>query len=212
MGWYRSTTRLAVAGALAALLLAGCSSGKSTSDGGNPSTTVAPATDPSTDLRGLIVTTAPRGYVAVDGEPFGAFSLDRFLADFSITPDADRSILAENGFRGGYARAWANDTTGGVLAVFVFEFPDGTAATSALDRFVDQFVAVSDATPFDVAGVPNAAGGTYLQDTDQGEQRVHQVSFVRRNLLVQVGGQFADRSMPTAEVVSFAVAEDKVLG
>jgi|GEM_PF-5522716 len=204
--------------AVGALFVAGCSSGAggdraTATTAGGVTTTLPLSVTGGVDLRRLVVTEAPAGYDLLASPPFGAVDLDRLLQQFSDAPAADRVVLEDAGFKGGYTRGWLRDTPPSFLGVFVFEFADEEGARTARDGFAAQNVAKKDAGRFAVDTIADAIGESYSQQTGTDPpERVHQVTFVRGPRLYQVSGQFSDAAATTADTISFAETEDRIAG
>jgi len=189
--------------------LAGC--------GGDKDDTAAPASsDPTTttaaapavaDLTTLIVAAPPAAGYETITDVYAPFDLQGYLDDFSTTPDADRAMLTAAGFVRGDARGWIDGSGTNYLAIFVLEFQDGAGAQSARADILDQSRILKDGTDFDVAGLEDARGQTYFEDTDSGPEAVDLVTLVRANRLFLVAGQHADPSVGPDLAIDLAAAQ-----
>ena len=160
------------------------------------------------DLSSVVIPT-PESYTAV-GEPFGEFDLDRYLANCASDQDAERKLLTDAGFQRGLARGWLDAEGTTAVAVFVFEAKSPSAARSLQKGIVRQAQRNDRATEFEVLEAEDATGQTYVEETDDGPQTVHVVSFTRGPRLYSVVTQHAVLETQTETVRQMAGSQGAV--
>ena len=206
MNFLRRVCPVVVVLSVALAACGGAKDDKAAPAASDPTPTTAPAPVVA-DLTSLIVAAPPgAGYEEITGV-FAPFDLQGYLDDFSTTPDADRALLTAAGFVRGDARGWINGPETNFLAVFVLEFQDGAGAQSARADILEQSRILKDGSDFDVAGLEDARGQTYLEDTDSGPEAVDLVALVRDNRLFLVAGQHADPSIGPDLAIDLATAQ-----
>ncbi|MCU1487118.1 MAG: hypothetical protein JWN67_3864 [Actinomycetia bacterium] len=193
--------RRILAGALLALVLAGCSS---SSDGPrldlqpSSTTTTSPA---GAALAARLPTTALDGFVRADAA-FGGGPLDLDgAASSSNDSAAERKRLTDAGFVRGVTRSWVNGASADTAYVAVYEFGDAAGAA----RY-----AAAQATVLEGAGaIPFADGGGYTTVEQDGETTLTTHAAIRqvgtRWALVLLASQVADRTPAEAKQIAAAI-------
>jgi hypothetical protein len=143
-----------LAALLAALALAGCSSG-----GGKPkaSPSVPLPTLPTGELRDRVLQPdeVQRTMVPIAAQT-GARDLAS-IAAFSANPGTARTSLQQHGFQSAYVVQYGDPATGAVVTNVVTKF--ATVAGATADLTADLTAAAKAATAFDVSGLGDQAGG-----------------------------------------------------
>jgi hypothetical protein len=194
--------RRLLAGALLALVLAGCSS---SSDGG-PKLDLEPSSTTTTSPEGAALaarlpTTVLDGFVRADAA-FGGGPLDLDgAASSSNDSAAERTRLTDAGFVRGVTRSWVNGASADTVYVALYEFRDEAGAA----RY-----AAAQAASIEAAGaVPFGDGGGFTTVEHDGDTTLTTHAAIRqvgtRWALVLVASQRADRTPAEAKQVAAAV-------
>jgi len=176
--------------AAAAMAVTACGSG-----GDAPT---AGSTDPAAALP-----EPPPGYVA-RLEESGGFDLDRYAAELSIAPDADRAVLEAAGFTRGAVRAWSRAEGGVAVTVYVFGLGDAAGAAAVQEHFVVDGRELLGADAFEVPGIAGAQGASYDRGTAAAPTRVHAVYLTNGPLFVNVLASHLDTGAGPDVAVEFA--------
>jgi hypothetical protein len=127
----------------------------STEDTSTPTTVVtAPRVAVPKPMSEVLVDVPPSGYrpVAADQGPNGPFDLEGLLR-FADDPAADRLVFERNGFVGGYARTWQNDTPpGGRIIASVLEFSTAAGADATEEYESLRTIQQDAGTPIAIPG------------------------------------------------------------
>ena len=181
-----------------AVALTGCGDDD---DGGNASDVA--------DLGTVVVEQAPAGFVPITDDVFGPFTLDQYIERFSTNAEEDREELADAGVERGYARGWVNQEGVG-LAAFVFEAGSGGEAKDLRKHFIDDAKDTRSGQDFDVEGIDDADGVTYIETDAEGSQTVHGILFVRGPRLYLTASQHVELGSGRDIVLQFARAQAEV--
>ena len=143
------------------------------------------------------------GYWVLD-EPGGPFDLDGYVAEYSLDRRADRQLLEDTGFSGGWVRSWVNRSANHVLVVFVFALADADASERAAAAFAEQARRVHRASMDAVAGIEGARQLTFVEKPKHGGATVHGVLLPRGRYLYLVATHHGTAGEPPTAAIGHA--------
>lgn len=209
--------------ALAALVLAACGATPTPKAPDPPVETVTSEPEPTQDLAGVLI--QPDGYTPMPGDSVSGplRSVEDLRNFFTDHPD-DLAAVKNNGFVAGYTQAWRQSATVPVDSPeflnrpnamgIVLDFTSADGARAVLDHFYQH----NQADGYEFFDVPPELTGGYGASVVQPgldpalSTYFYGVAWQHGTRLVDVSITYFTRPPSPADVIAYAVAQQKALG